>query len=440
MKNFNLTKAVVVFSLLTLLFTFGIRQVIFATTPNVTLFMATWVGFNSNDSPQFLPAITVTDVDGGNITSANGMSIMLPKDMDLLWDKSITEVTVDGTSTVTVTYDKTLKSLTVPVSKAFGVNESMTITGQKVRIYDRAYIYKDLQLDITGDGVGDITGVNGLRIDNANPATDFLPPYQVSALTTKIENGKIILSWENPPDPDYNGLIITSTLTRAGVVSAPKEIPLGRLDTQYTDNESLVGDSVQYSFRTKDNVSNLGEALATTVVVADTTPAASSEQPPTGSEGNNTTQQPTLTSQSVLDTVTQSEVDAALAKYSDLKPDTENLKGLVYLIKLGALAPRGTKMRPAKELKYADFAGIAGKAMNVELQQGSYLKTFKTLRYFSKTVKAGKKMTKKTAFKVLLTIKGMKVKDQTFVEYTKLRGFVTPTEIAVWLVQLADLK
>lgn len=404
----------------------------FAAAPNVTLFMANWVKYNVNAAPQELPAITVTDVAGGGITQAAGISIILPQYMEVLWDKSVTEIKVNDIA-ITPSYSKDLKIITIPVSKTFTAGESAKITGHKIRIYDSGATYQDLRLDVTGDGVSDATGINGIELSETTKETDVLGPYAVTAFTTALNGtSSVTLAWENPPDLDFNGTMITRTINRLGT-STVAQITLDRLKAAYSDTDILPGDEIQYSVKSKDDVGNLSGAVSTSVKIPLETlqePVATPEMP------ENVTPEITPQPTTIFDTVTETQINEALLLYEDINPETANLKIITYLVNKGVLKGKKKKLALDKRMTYLEFINASGKAFDVQ-KQGSYWKTFQGLGYLKKTAKKKNVITKKNAVAILLNIKGLMPKEQNIIEYASLKGKSVRADFVSWFSLLA---
>lgn len=432
---------------------FGGILVLAVDTPNVTINMATWLRLASNEPPTLLPAITVTDVSGGAISEANGITLILPSDMDILWDKTILQITMDAIL-VNAIYSKDMKKMTLPISKTFSAGESTVINGAKIRIYERGSSYKKFGVDVNGDSIIDAESGNGFELDATALGTDKLSPFPIEALTARVENAaSIVLFWENPLEPDFAGTILTRTLTRGGVTQVAEERTLNELINSFTDDNLMAGDRLEYSIKVKDDSVNKSEAVSITAEIPQPAVIGTSTPPVTDSGTNTdsgTTTEPaaeedqpesSAQASSLLDSIMQSDIDAALAKYSDIGTSTENLKEIVYCIKNGFLAGKKGVLVVNTRITYQKFASIAAKAFDVQRQKGkSYLTVFKKLKYIPAKIKSTNKMTRKNAFKALLAIKGLTPKTQTVLDYSALKGYATHGDIAVWIVRLQDLK
>lgn len=401
----------------------------------VSLFMANWVKFNSNEGIQELPTITVTDNTGGNITPAKEISIILPKYTEILWDKSVNQITVND-SLVSISYSKDLKSINIPISKTFLAGETAIIKGHRVRVYDRAAGYQNLTLDVNGDGVSDATGVNGVQIDDTNKRTDTLAPFSPSSLSFKQDAAAVVLSWENPPDPDLYGLVLTRILSSGTSTPISADSSIG-LTTTYSDTAFAPGDKLQYFLRAKDNVSNLSEPVTTTVEIP------LPEAPQKIVVENNILEPPAADEiviekkKSILDSITEKDINNVISRYNDVSRSTESLRELVYFVKAGIIKGRNRKLNFKQSLTYGQFATFLGKAFSIE-RKGTYLRSLKLLRYISSTVKTGSRITKKKAMQIILQLKGFDYSTQTIAPSNTLKGNATLVDIAAWSVKIID--
>ncbi|MBI4994412.1 fibronectin type III domain-containing protein [Candidatus Peregrinibacteria bacterium] len=402
----------------------------------VSLSMTNWVNLALNDVSAKLPTITIIDEGGGNITPTYGVRIMLPKDADVLWDKNTTQLTINGIL-ANVNYDKTLKILQIPVAETFTAGKTLVISGQAVMTYNNGSSYKNLTLDINGDSVADATGNNGLQIDATLLRTDQSPPFPIHSLTYKPLDSSVVLSWENPPDPDLYAIILTRTLTRGTSTPTSTDITIDHLTSTYTDTLLQPGDKLQYSIRAKDNVGNLSNPVTISVEISlPETPAALpvEENIPALPIENDVTAEE---QKSILDSITEEDINNVLSKYKDINKDTQNLKELVYFVKAGIIKGQKGKINFKQPLTYGKLATFLGKAFSIK-QKGGYFHSLKLLGHISSTAKANVRIKKKTAFKILLELKGIDYATQTIAVSNTLKGNTTLTDIAVWSVKVID--
>lgn len=413
---------------------------------NVSLFMTTWQKFAQNEASPVLPNILITDAGGGNITPAKGVTIMLATDVDMIWDKSVSQYMVND-ALVTVTYSKNLRNVTIPVTTTFTAGQSITVSGVKVRVYTPGNSYRDLKLDIDGDFVADVTGVNGLQIDADVLRSDQQAPFQVTNVSQAVSDTSVTLAWENPVDPDFNGLFITKLLTRAGSTTT-QDIPVDKLTTSYPDTNVQKDDVVEYSLKSKDNVGNLSEGVKVALTFGATPPPPPVLTPPPP---------PVLTpppvvppveeipvppapAPSVTDTLTESEITSLLAAFKDVDAATLNRKQIAYLVKIGALkGDKAGRLKLDAKISYTAFAQVVVKAFGVE-GKGTALTIMKKLGYIFKATKASRFITKKNAFKILLKVKGIDAATQNIADMKSLRGTLLKRDLVPWVIAVMDEK
>ncbi|MEK7523950.1 MAG: hypothetical protein AAB588_02870 [Patescibacteria group bacterium] len=408
---------------------------------NVSLFMTTWQKFAQNEASPVLPNILITDAGGGNITPAKGVTIMLPTDIDILWDKTVTQYAVND-ALVTVTYSKNLRNVTIPVTATFTAGQSVIVSGAKLRIYSPGSSYRDLKLDINGDGVADATGVNGVQIDADVLKSDQQAPFQVANVSHAVSEKSVTLTWENPVDPDYNGLFITKTLTRGGKTT-PEDIAIDKLTTTYSDANVQKDDVLEYSLKTKDNVGNVGEGVKVTLTFGATLPPPVLTPPPVvtppAPPAEETPPSPApVVMPSITDSLSESEITSLLAAFKDIDANTPNRKQIAYLVKIGALkGDKAGRLRLDAKMSYAAFAQIVVKAFAVE-GKGTALTIMKKLGYILKATKASRFIPKKNALKILLKVKGIDAATQNITDMKLLRGTLLKGDLVPWMIAVVD--
>lgn len=410
---------------------------VFAET-RVSFYMASWMSFSLNDSPTQLLAFTIKDDGGGSITPAAGVAVMLPKDVDILWDKTVKQLTVDGVLT-DVSYSKDLKTLNIPVGKTFAAGDSTVVTGQIVRVYDKGASYRNLYLDVNGDGVSDATCTNGFVIDETVLRTDRTPPFAVTGLSYTKTADSVLVSWENPVDPDFLKTVLVRTLTRNGTIST-SEYEINKTDTSFSDNSLMKGDSIEYALSTKDYNSNTALPEKITVQIqqeeAVLPPPAQEESPQNAGTTTPVDIEPAV--KSILDNISQDDVNA-LARFSDVGTGTPNLEEIAYAIKNNFVKPgKNKKLGLLNKITYSQFATISGRAFNINAS-GGYFARFKKLNYIKRSIKASQKITRKNALKILFKINGINETNQQIENIAKLKGYLIQRDLIVWIVKILEL-
>lgn len=92
---------------------------------------------------------------GTGVTTANGLRVVIPVDLDMVWDSSITTAVIGGAAaakvSTTVSYADSDKTLVLAVSSNFSDGDEVTVSGLKFKTF-AAVSDNPLWLDITGAG------------------------------------------------------------------------------------------------------------------------------------------------------------------------------------------------------------------------------------------------------------------------------------------------
>lgn len=399
----------------------------------VTLFMDRWARFNANEPPAVLPDITITDVAGGTLKPEFGVTIYIP-DIDMLWEKTVTEITVNGVLKP-LTYTKNLKGMTVPIAAPLKAGEALKISGQKVRIYGPGGSYRDITADINGDGIGDVTGTNGLQVDSTTSATDFLVPYGITNLTSAVTETSVFLTWELPPDLDYNGILLTKTTTRAGTERVDN-FTIDKRTKEFLDSAVQTGEEVKYSFRTKDNIDNRGAPVEITVIVqAPAAQPALVTTPP--AETEETVVEPASEApMGFLDVVTDERIAFLLFVHSDLSLETPGLKMIAYLVDAKLLKGSRGKFGLSKKVRYSDLVKVLAH-LKLEKSYKAVFKDLKKQKVFVKKALLSRYVSAKEAFAAVTKIFALNDSDEAALE-VDLKGRFTRARLIEWLTALTD--
>lgn len=218
--------------------------------------------------------IVITAESDFEITSADGINLILDPDLYILWN-TIDTISVSGTAVennhiadeITPEYSDDYKILHIPILTDFEDGESVKLNNIQMRSYDREFSARFIGLDLDGDFVADFTDINGYRVSN-NIRTDQTPPYPVTNVQYILNDNKtsLAVNWNNPPDYDVISINIERTLTRNNVTGPPMLILSSIITDEYIDNDIQAGDSVVYKIYAKDRRNN-GEAYEFTVNV-----------------------------------------------------------------------------------------------------------------------------------------------------------------------------
>ena len=232
-----------------------------------------------------LSSITITTEQDSEITTANGINLLIDPDKHIMWNAN--EVTASGSAvengriaaTFTPTFTDSYKTLYIPVLADFLADESFTISGLKLRAYDREIGSRFIGLDINGDKVADANDVNSYKVLD-DSRQDRTAPYPVTDLNFTIneEKSEIQLSWQNPPDYDLANITIKRTLTRNSQVEPIETLSSGALPNQFTDPSIQPNDIVIYHIYAHDR-RNTSEVTEITINVGIATQAEEPETP-----------------------------------------------------------------------------------------------------------------------------------------------------------------
>lgn len=268
------------------------------------------VQFSTNSDPQLIRPITVTAGGAGEITAADGISITIPDALYTIWDRSVVKVQVSGSAVTNgkiaanaevLHPDPFEKMVTVKVLSDFSAGETAVINGLVMRVYDTANTPKFLEYDLNADDVTDVYDINGIKLDDTDPKTDNMAPYDVSGLKAEqVSTSEVKLAWTNPPDLDIKKIEIEKTQVRNGVTSTITYDYIANYNTiailqEYIDTVQL-GDKVTYAVYVRDSRNrSAGTTVGLTIV---TNPQPSSTQQstsPTQQTAPGSTQQTTTT-------------------------------------------------------------------------------------------------------------------------------------------------
>lgn len=224
---------------------------------------------DKNETQEMAPVL-ITSTSDGDITAKSGIRILLVPAEKVLWGDatlSITGKAIDNGKVnlnVKPEYSADRKSVFFPVMKDFVAGEWLSIQGLMLRGYDESFNDQTLGLDLNGDFKADVSDINIYRVGN-DAKTDLTPPFPVqNAKYTKNANGSITLTWNQPPDYDYEGTIIDRTRVKDG--SSQIATVYSDYTTGFTDTSDYTGvTSLSYKLIAKDTGGNQSDPLILTV-------------------------------------------------------------------------------------------------------------------------------------------------------------------------------
>ena len=107
--------------------------------------------------------LTVTDCSAPTITAAQDLRIRIPAALNMVWDTSVTTVTLGGgaagkVSASGVTYEDSSKTAVLNVTSDFAGSDQVTVAGLKLTNFTAVSAASNLQLVVAGTG-GDTKAV-----------------------------------------------------------------------------------------------------------------------------------------------------------------------------------------------------------------------------------------------------------------------------------------
>lgn len=217
-----------------------------------------------------LAPLLITSTADGDITAEHGINILLVPDQKILWNDS--DLAITGTArdhgkvnlNVKPQYSVDLKSIFIPVMKDFEAGEWLTINGLTLRAYDESFNDQKLGLDLDGDLKADVQDVNPYRVGH-DEKSDLVAPFPVRNALSKINSdGSVTLTWSNPPDYDFENVIIDRNVIKNGL-HFTSTVSNAFRSTDFTDNDLKNVTSSTYTILTTDGSGNQSTPVHVTV-------------------------------------------------------------------------------------------------------------------------------------------------------------------------------
>lgn len=231
------------------------------------------MSFKKNSIGEMATMVITAEKDF-EISAKHGINLILDDEKEILWNDN--EIQLSGIaienerieSSLVPTFSENYKILHIPVLNDFLENETFIISGLKLRAYRYNFSYRFMKIDINGDGLADAVDINGYKV-NEDRGSDITVPYPVTDIKYVINDNKdqISLSWNNPPDYDFDGIIIEKNLLRDGITKYKGESRT--YESKYIDTDVQIGDIITYYILPRD-LYNLGEKIELIVDLTET--------------------------------------------------------------------------------------------------------------------------------------------------------------------------
>lgn len=263
--------------------------------------------FTVGDPSTLAQPMTVTESAGTpKITAGNGIRITIPAGFNMIWDTSITAVTIGGTAQPThisaapaVTYANANRTVVIPVLSTFGSSQTAIISGLRFMNFTAGSPANNLQLDTTNDGIpedldnrsiaigaptissggnqvfsvgGGVTAANAITITDGTPARIT----SANAIRIKIPTGFTMEFDTTRVDvPSGLGFSGTGSAHASGTITypggSPHQTAIVNLGSDFTAGQTLIISGLRFQNftgpSTPDNlqleVNNLGTNCAT---------------------------------------------------------------------------------------------------------------------------------------------------------------------------------
>ena len=220
--------------------------------------------------PTVADTITVTESPTDPvITTGDDIRIRIPTGFNMVWDATVTSVTLGGgaagnVSTTLLPYEDGNKTAVLDVTGNFGVSDVITVVGLTFTTFSGTSAADSLELELENDGV--VSAEDDMTIEIVADAT---PPDAVSDLATgTVTTSSVDLSWTAPGDDGATGTATTydvrystSTITAGNWASAtqatgePAPQVAGSAET-FTVTGLSESTTYFFAIKTSDEVSN----------------------------------------------------------------------------------------------------------------------------------------------------------------------------------------
>lgn len=169
------------------------------------------IGLGQYNSTEYLDHQIITVESDGEITAMNGINFMFEPAFHIRWDQGISSLSVTGSAvdngkiatSVTPEYHHDKGAVHIPVLADMSAGESFTITGLRIRTYDRNIGTQAVWVDINGDYLKDFESLSGFYVNESAGTTDSAGPWAPENVEWQIVNNKPVVTWVDPVDWDF---------------------------------------------------------------------------------------------------------------------------------------------------------------------------------------------------------------------------------------------
>ena len=226
--------------------------------------------FSVSAPPTLADTITITESPTDPvITAGDDIRIRIPTGFNMVWDATVTSVTLGGgaagnVSTTLLPYEDGNKTAVLDVTGNFAVSDVITVVGLTFTTFSGVSAADSLELELENDGVVSAEDDKTIEI-----VTDATPPDAVADLATgTVTTSSVDLSWTAPGDDGATGTATTydvrystSTITAgnwATATQATGEPAPSVAGSAETFTVTGLSESTTYFFaiKTSDEVSN----------------------------------------------------------------------------------------------------------------------------------------------------------------------------------------
>ena len=141
-----------------------------ATAGAQTISSATDQAFLVGDAATAAETVTITDHGSTPvITDTSNLRIRIPTGFNMIWDTTVTSVTIGGgasgkVSGTLLSYENGNKTLVLDVTSDFAASDQITVSGQKFTTFSDSSAVDNLELDWDNDATGDATDDKTIEI------------------------------------------------------------------------------------------------------------------------------------------------------------------------------------------------------------------------------------------------------------------------------------